>query len=79
MITIKTPKLNEKKKQKNVMQTKISIKNTIYCIMLRTSFSEKSLKKYSQKNENWTIINVQFSENQKRIQIGFSEIILLFQ
>jgi len=36
---------------------------------------KKSLKKNSQKNENWTIIFVHFSENQKRIQIGFSEII----
>jgi len=55
---------------KNVMLTKINDKKHIYCIMLRTHFSEKSLEKYSQKNENWTIIIVHFSENHRRIQIG---------
>ena len=39
---------------------------------------KKSLEKYSQKNENWTIINVHFSENHRRIQNEVSEIILLF-
>jgi hypothetical protein len=37
--------------------------------MVRTHFSEKSLKKYSEKNENWTIIFVHFSKNDRRIQI----------
>ena len=60
---------------KNVMLIKISVKNTIHCVMLRTGFSKKSPEKNSHKNEKWTIINVHFSENQKRIQIVFSEII----
>jgi len=60
------------------MLTKLNNKNTIYCIMVRTHFSEKLLKKYSKKNENWTIIIVHFSKNHRRIQIEVSEIILLF-
>jgi len=47
------------------MLIKINTKNTIYCIMLRTGFSKKLMRKYSQKNENWTIIYVHFSENHR--------------
>ena len=43
--------------------------------MLRTHFSEKSLKKYSKKNENWTIIFVHFSKNDRRIQ---NEVFIFF-
>ena len=39
--------------------------------MLRTDFLQKSPKKYFYKSKKWTFINVQFSENQKRIQIVF--------
>jgi hypothetical protein len=50
---------------KKVMLIKINNKNTNCCIMLRTGFSKKLLRKYSQKNENWTIIYVHFSENHR--------------
>jgi hypothetical protein len=61
--------------KKKVMLIKIKNKNTFYCIMLRTHFSEKLLKKYSKKNENWTFIFVHFSKNDRRIQNEVSEII----
>jgi len=61
------------------MLTKINDKKHIYCIMVRTHFSEKPMKKYSKKNENWTFIFVHFSKNHRRIQIEVSEIIQLYQ
>ena len=61
------------KNEKKVMQTKNPQKNRIYSIIVTSHFYVFSVKKNFYKSKKWTIINVHFLKNQKRIQIKFFE------